>query len=171
MSLYAPSTMRMWIFIVSWTTLSSSTFTGPTNIYVASFTKPMTSGFAPQLGSSTRLDTLGDRLMVQIQFININNIPALWFSHSVLSNSVTGIRWYEVRNMGTTLNVYQQGTYQPDSNFRWMPSLAGDADGNIAVGYSASSSAMYPAIRFAGRLATDPDWVVPVPGLRAVIIT
>ena len=68
MSLYAPSTMRMWKFTVNWTTPASSTFTGPTAITVASFTKPTTSGFVPQLGSSTKLDTLGDRLMVQIQY-------------------------------------------------------------------------------------------------------
>ena len=68
MSLYAPSTMRMWKFTVNWTTPTSSTFTGPTAITVASFTKPTTSGFVPQLGSSTKLDTLGDRLMVQIQY-------------------------------------------------------------------------------------------------------
>jgi hypothetical protein len=154
-SLYAPSTMRMWKFTVNWTTPSSSTFTGPTAITVASFTKPTTSGFVPQLGSSTKLDTLGDRLMVQIQYTNVGGVPALWFSHSVLSNSVTGIRWYEIRNMATTPTVYQQGTYQPDSLFRWMPSLAVDADGNMAVGYSVSSSGMYPAIRYAGRLATD----------------
>jgi hypothetical protein len=156
MSLYAPSTMRMWKFTVNWNTPSSSTFTGPTNITVASFTKPTTQKFVPQLGSSYKLDTLGDRLMVQIQFTNINNTPALWFTHSVLSNNVTGIRWYEVRNMSGTPSVYQQGTYQPDSNFRFMPSLAVDADGNMAVGYSVSSSAMYPAIRYAGRLVSDP---------------
>ncbi len=155
MSLYAPSTMRMWKFTVNWTTPTSSTFTGPTAITVASFTKPTTSGLVPQLGSTTKLDTLGDRLMVQIQFTNVGGVPALWFSHSVLSNSVTGIRWYEIRNMATTPTVYQQGTYQPDSLFRWMPSLAVDVDGNMAVGYSVSSSGMYPAIRYAGRLATD----------------
>jgi hypothetical protein len=155
MSLYAPSTMRMWKFTVNWTTPSSSTFTGPTNITVASFTKPTTKGLVPQLGSSAKLDSLGDRLMVQLQFTNVNGTPALWFTHSVLSNSVTGIRWYEVRNMASTPTVYQQGTYQPDSSFRWMPSLAVDKVGNMAVGYSVSSSAMYPAIRYAGRLVTD----------------
>ncbi len=155
MSLYAPSTMRMWKFHVDWGTLTNSTFTGPTAITVASFTKPTTKGFVPQLGTTVKLDTLGDRLMVQMQFTNVGGVPALWFSHSVLSSSVTGIRWYEIRNMATTPTVYQQGTYQPDSLFRWMPSLAVDVDGNMAVGYSVSSTGMYPAIRYAGRLATD----------------
>ena len=31
-----------------------------------------------------------------------------------------------------------------------------DRDGNIANGYSASSSTIFPQLRYAGRLATDP---------------
>ena len=31
-----------------------------------------------------------------------------------------------------------------------------DKDGNLAIGYSASSSSIFPQIRYAGRLATDP---------------
>jgi hypothetical protein len=31
-----------------------------------------------------------------------------------------------------------------------------DRVGNLAVGYSVSSSTLYPSIRYAGRLATDP---------------
>jgi hypothetical protein len=61
----------------------------------------------------------------------------------------------EVRNMSGTPSVYQQGTYAPNAAYRWMPSLAVDKFGNMAVGYSVSTSKMYPAIRYAGRLVTD----------------
>jgi hypothetical protein len=37
-----------------------------------------------------------------------------------------------------------------------MPSLAVDKNGDMAVGYSVSSSSMYPALRYSGRLAGDP---------------
>ena len=37
-----------------------------------------------------------------------------------------------------------------------MGSMAMDQDGNIAVGYSASSTTVFPSIRYAGRLASDP---------------
>ena len=37
-----------------------------------------------------------------------------------------------------------------------MPSLAVDRIGNMAIGYSVSSSSIFPAIRYAGRMATDP---------------
>src|SRR2546430_11518509 len=35
-------------------------------------------------------------------------------------------------------------------------SIAADNQGNIALGFSASSSSINPQIRYAGRLATDP---------------
>jgi hypothetical protein len=153
MSLYAPSTMRLWKFHVDWTNTSLSTFTGPTAITVASFTKPTVR--VPQLGSTEVLDTLGDRLMVQLQYRNLGGVESLWWNHTVVSGAVTGLRWYEIRNPNGTPTVYQQGTYQPDTNYRWMGSLAVDKLGNMALGYSVSSSTMYPAIRYAGRLATD----------------
>ena len=37
-----------------------------------------------------------------------------------------------------------------------MGSIAMDAAGNIGLGFSASSSAIHPQIRYTGRLATDP---------------
>src|SRR5260370_22912239 len=67
-----------------------------------------------------------------------------------------GVRWYELRGRNGTATVFQQGTYAPDSNYRWMGSVAMDKAGDIAAGYSVSSSAMNPAIRYAGRVPSDP---------------
>src|SRR6185436_3518675 len=52
--------------------------------------------------------------------------------------------------------VFQQGTYAPDSNYRWMGSMAMDQQGNMALGFSLSSSSLHPQIHYTGRLATDP---------------
>jgi hypothetical protein len=71
-------------------------------------------------------------------------------------NGRTGIRWYEVRNLQTTPTLYQQGTYAPDTNSRWMGSAAMDGDGNLAIGFSISSASVYPSLAYAGRLAGDP---------------
>ena len=49
------------------------------------------------------------------------------------------------------VTVAQQGTYQPDTTHRWMGSAAMDQQGNIALGYSASSSSINPQIRYAGQ--------------------
>jgi hypothetical protein len=66
------------------------------------------------------------------------------------------VRWFELRNTTVgPVTVFQQGTYQPDTTHRWMGSAAMDQQGNLAVGYSASSSSINPQIRYAGRLVTD----------------
>ena len=72
--------------------------------------------------------------------------------------TVSGVRWYELRRTGRApWAVYQQGTFAPaDGNARWMGSAAMDRDGGIAVGYSVSGASVYPGIRLAGRVASDP---------------
>jgi hypothetical protein len=50
----------------------------------------------------------------------------------------------------------QDWTNGGDGLWRWMPSLAADQNGNIAIGYSTSSSSIYAGIRYAGRLSSDP---------------
>ena len=69
---------------------------------------------------------------------------------------MTSVRWYELRNPGGTPSVFQQGTLgASDGTHRWMGSIAMDKQGNIALGYSASSSSVNPSIRYTGRLSTD----------------
>ena len=71
---------------------------------------------------------------------------------------VAGVRWYEIRRVGNTYSLYQQGTYAPgDGVHRWMGSAAQDKKGNIALGYSVvNGTVVFPGIRYTGRLAGDP---------------
>src|SRR5437588_371601 len=57
--------------------------------------------------------------------------------------------------------TFHQGTYAPDSSFRWMGSVAMDASGDLAAGFSISSSTLHPEIHYAGRLAGDPLGQMP----------
>jgi hypothetical protein len=74
-----------------------------------------------------------------------------------------GIRWYELRRPSGQQNwsIFQQGTWSPDANNRWLGNIGMDADGNIALGYIAGSASLSPSIRYAGRLATDPSGTLP----------
>lgn len=163
-SIDEPNNLWLWKFQVNWSNLLNSTLTGPTNLTVANFTMPCywasILACVPQLGSSERVDALGDRLMMQLQYRNIGGTESLWVNHTVAAGPEvgwpTGVRWYEIRNPNGSPIVYQQGTFQPDSNYRFMGSLAVDQQGNMALGYSVSSATMYPAIRYAGRMASDP---------------
>jgi len=164
---YNDQSLDLWQFHVNWTTPANSTFTGPTNIPVAAFTEPCgetvteitytTGGCIPQSGTSQGLDSYGDRLMYRLAYRNFGSYASLLANHTVNtgSGSQTGIRWYELRNPGTGFSLYQQGTYAPDANYRWMGSIAMDKLGNIALGYTVSSSTMTPSIRYTGRLASD----------------
>jgi len=82
-------------------------------------------------------------------------------NHSVKASGnkhsqVTGIRWYQLGNLTSgTPALVQQGTFSPDSNSRWMGSIAMDKAGDIAVGYSVSSSSVFPSIRYTGRTPSD----------------
>lgn len=88
-------------------------------------------------------------------------------NHSVdTGTGSTGIRWYELQNIPSTdystpapPAVIQAGTYAgiygPGTNYRWMGSAAMDSVGNLAIGYSVSSSSVHPSIDIAGRCAYD----------------
>jgi len=58
--------------------------------------------------------------------------------------------------MSGVVTLHQQGTFAPDSTYRWMSSAALDKSKDIAIGYSASSSTIHSATRFTGRVPTDP---------------
>jgi len=70
---------------------------------------------------------------------------------------VAGVRWYEIRRIGSTYSIYQQGTFAPgDGVHRWMGSIAMDKKGDIALGYSVvNGTTVFPGIRYTGRLAGD----------------
>ena len=138
-------------------TNGTATLSGPTNVPVAAFAAACGGGTCiPQLGTNQQLDSLADRLMYRLAYRNFGDHEALVVNHSVTAGTSTGVRWYEIRSPGTTPTVFQQGTFAPDSSFRWMGSAAMDHSGNIAVGYSVSSTALNPAIRFTGRAPADP---------------
>ena len=151
--------LAFWKFHVDWTTPANSALTGPATITVANYAPACAGGSVaciPQAGTSQPLDSLADRLMYRLAYRNFGDHEALVVNHSVTAGSSVGVRWYEIRNPGTTPTVFQQGTYAPDSNFRWMGSIAMDTYGNIGLGFSLSSGSLHPEIRYTGRLVGDP---------------
>jgi len=150
---------RTFHFHVDFVTPANSTFTLFGSPAAAGFTAlcPTTRSCVPQSGTTSRLDGIGDRLMFRLAYRNFGTHESVVGNYSVSSGSVAGIRWFELRNVTAgPVSVFQQSTYQPDSTWRWMGSAAMDQQGNLAIGYSASSSTIFPQIRYAGRLSTDP---------------
>jgi hypothetical protein len=159
--------LDIWEFHVDWTTPGNSTWTQSANIPVPAFIEPCgdagtvftpSDNCVPQSNTSEELGAFGDRLMYRLAYRNFGNHESLVANHTVqvgTGSYQTGIRWYELQSTGSGFGLYQQGTYAPDSNYRWMGSIAMDKVGDIALGYNVSGSSMSPSIRYTGHLATD----------------
>jgi uncharacterized repeat protein (TIGR01451 family) len=160
---FGVNSLNLYKFHVDFTTPSNSTFTGPISIPVAAFTPFLCNGAfscVPQSGTSNMVDSLGDRLMHRLAYRNFGDHESLVVNHSVIAdpNLNSGVRWYEIRDPNGNSGgptVFQQSTFAPDSNYRWMGSIAMDMSGDIAVGYSVSSSSTFPSIAFAARTSAD----------------
>jgi hypothetical protein len=113
----------------------------------------------PQPGTTQGLDALSTVLMHRLQYRNFGVWQTMVVSHTVdTGDDHAGVRWYRIDKIGSgRWRVADQGTYAPDAVNRWMPSVAMDKSGDMAIGYSVSDgSSVYPGIRYTGRLATDP---------------
>lgn len=148
-------------FSVNWSDIALSTFTGPVANALPAYTdacntlKPC----IPQDGTTTVLQAWGDRLMQRITYRNFGTYESVLMTHAVTQGTGTSahaaVRWYEYRTPLTPV-IYQSGTYSPDkTTYRWVPSIAQDQYGEMAVGYNVSSSTVYDGIRYAVRVPTD----------------
>src|SRR5262245_26815958 len=159
--------LLMWDFHVDWANPANSTFgvgadhapnrflqTDPFDANLCNFNRSC----IPQPGTGVGLDAFGDRLIQRLSYRNFGDHQGMALNQAVDVNGQdhAGIRWYQLTNPGSGWSIAGQGTYAPDSDNRWMGSAALDASGDLAVGYSVSSSSTFPSIRAAGRLAGDP---------------
>jgi len=179
--------LTVYKFHVDWNSIALSTFTGPDTPLAATSWPNAAVGNAGQPGTATLLDVLQIRAMVQNQYTNFGGTESLWVPQTVRRPGVNGLgqpngtaapRWYQANVTGGTVaaNLVQATTWDPDGasvTNRFMPSLALDRTGNMAMGYSVSSAVneplgtspatscttcvnTFPSIMYAGRLAGDP---------------
>ena len=112
--------------------------------------------FTPQPAPGEQLDGFGGVLMYRAPYRNFGGHQSIVVVHSVdKGGGVAAIRWYEIRTPNTP-TVFQQGTFQINGPDLWMPSIAMDKVGNIAVGFSASGTVTKPSLGFTGRMPADP---------------
>jgi hypothetical protein len=154
-----------WTFAVDWQDPSRSKLTDPVKIPVAPYEYlggGQLTRTVPQPGVTQKLDVQGDKLIARLVYRRIGDRESIVGAHSVKTAAGGGgVRWYEFRLDGRReIRLHQQGTYAPDSSFRWMPSPALDARGNLGIGYSFGGEPHYPGQRFAGRRADDPPGVL-----------
>ena len=167
--------LDMYRFAVDWDQPENTVFSEAIEIAVEPYVPACMSEVrrgrcVPQPDTSIKLESLGQRLMYRLAYRNFGTHESLVANHSVATDgnpgqtAQIGVGWYEIRDPGADVPVvYQEGVAAspiPDQ-FRWMASIAMDRQGNIAMGYSSSSTSLYPSINYTGRLASDPLGTTP----------
>ena len=152
---------QLWIYEldVDWTTTTNSTFTRVQRIDV----EPFDSNFGynwdniKQPGTSRELDAIPQVIMNAPKYRNFGTHQTIVACHVVDVDATdhAGVRWYELRKTTGDWTIRQQGTYAPDIHSRWMASIAINGSNEIALGYSISSSTVYPGIRYTGQSSTE----------------
>ncbi|MEK7833799.1 MAG: carboxypeptidase-like regulatory domain-containing protein, partial [Acidobacteriota bacterium] len=169
--------IRPYEFHVDFATPANSTFTVRPDVALAAFDARNPGGRADieQPAGGFNLDSIADRLMHRLAYRTLaggTQSFVLNFSVNVsgvnptsAANYQAGVRWTELRRTGTsagTITVNNEGTYAPGAGNGatgrniWMASVAQDYLGNIGLGFSASSTTLFPSILYAGRLTGDP---------------
>jgi hypothetical protein len=166
----APSdALNVFDLTVKWRSTPTASLTLAAQLPVAAFDSafpcaPTSRDCLPQPGITNPaqyLDILSyrQRPTWRLAYRNLKGYESMVTTQSVEAlPGVAGMRWYELRRIGTTYSLYQQGTYAPnDGVHRWMGSIAQDKFGNAALGYSVVNGVdVFPGIRYTGRLAADP---------------
>lgn len=168
--------LEVFAFSVDWSNPALSTFVQVSSLATDPFDSVLCSATLlgaciPQPGVTQRLETLTVWPMWRLQFRNFGTHEAMVVNHTVDADGadLAGVRWYELRRAPAgAWSIFQQGTYAPDRENRWMASIAMDGSGNIGLGYSVSSRTVFPSIRHTGRLAADPPGTMTQP--EAVIM-
>ena len=143
-------------FHVDWNNTNNSSFTLGNTITVSNYGLFSNDTQVPQSGTTQKLDLLQSRIMYRPYYRKFSDHESLLMCRTVNDGGVAAIRWYEFRKSGSNWTLYQEGTYNPgDGLWRWMPSIAMNANGDIAIGYSVSSSSKYPSIRVVARHSND----------------
>jgi hypothetical protein len=146
---------------------NNSTFTGPTLVSVAPYSeicaRATTVACIPEPNPGEKVDGLSDRVMFRLAYRNYGDHESLVVNHTIAGGALAGVRWYEIRNPGSTPAVFQQGTLvDPNINY-WLGSIAMDKVGNLALGFSASGKQLPPSIYVAGRSPLDPAGILSGP--------
>ena len=182
LSLWDPSHLSLYSLHPDYQNPQNSSVTGTNGsqlIAVPAFTPACNGAYdgncVPQKDTSNQLQVLGGRLMYRVAYwedtpqASVRATPPRplpsqhWYvvHDSTAAGGNQAPRWYEftapIRAVPvTSISLFQSGTFAPDSNHRWMGSIARDKAFDLLLGYSESSASMYPSIAVTGRVLTDP---------------
>ncbi len=106
----------------------------------------------PQLGGGQTLDSV-DWRPLDFEYRNGSGWMATTVSCNPGGGTVNCVQWAEINLAGEA--VVQAGLIASNSNFRFLPDIAANSCGDAAVGYTKSSTSIYPSVFMTGREAGD----------------
>ncbi|GGD46866.1 hypothetical protein GCM10011514_08580 [Emticicia aquatilis] len=139
--------------------IGASVLSPATSLPVATFNPTVST--VPQNSPGVNLDALGGRMMSRIIYRKFDTYESMVLNHTVDADPTTAFqaapRWYELTrpNSASPWVVNQQSTFAPSAVHRWMACAGIDQRGNIALGYSRSSSTNNADIYWAERKKAD----------------
>jgi hypothetical protein len=166
--------IRMYKWVPNFANPGSSTLTVLSDVALAPFDarQPNTRNAIEVQGatSSQYLDSVADRSMHRFAYRNFGTITSPINSYvgnfavnvsgvnpTTAATYQTGIRWFEMRRTNDSFSVFDQGTHttgaiDPVNGLNnWMGSIAQDARGDIALGFSQAGTGQKADIKIAGR--------------------
>ena len=152
--------VKIWNMTVNWSAPSASislNTTIPTSAFDGTYSSSWND--IPQPNTTQKLDGIGGVPTYRAQWRPWNGYNTILLNWGVkISTTQRSIRWVELRqDQGTgTWSLYQESTYAPDGDSRWLGSIAMDDNGSIGLAYCKSSSTTYPTLCYTGRNANDP---------------
>lgn len=169
-------TLEIFAMHVDFASPRLSTFDLVQSIAVADFDSSLcnaggTLSCVPQPGVPDGLDAIPQLLMSRVHLRNFGTHTSIVGSFTVQIPKIpdnASVRWFELRrpNNGSQFALYQEGVVDNTPDNEFMPSIAIDGNGNIAVLYNISSATRSPSLRYAGHRFTDPLGVMslgPIP--------
>ncbi len=147
---------------VDWEHPKNSTISGPLSLRIKDYNSNLcgisVNKCLPQKGTGVRLWPVSNYITDKAQYRNFADHQSIVGTHvcNVHGSGVAAVRWYELRKYkNTNWFIYQQGTYSPTNDDRWLSSITINSAGTIALGYNITGDTLYPGIRLTGRLAGD----------------
>ena len=146
----APAAYNIYHFHVDFATPANSTFTIFASPAAAGFTQlcPSHPRLRAPARTATALDAIGDRLMFRLAYRNFATATRRWSATTPSARGgVAGIRWFELRNVTAGPVTRVPGEHLPARHHLALDGQRGawTRSGNMAVGFSASSSTHHPA--------------------------
>ena len=155
---YDGDNVTVWTWANALSGTTSPAVAATLNMQTASGVTSGAPGTAPQLGSSALLEA-NDWRMRSAEYRNGN----VWVSDSISCNpgggTVNCVRWAQISLAGTPA-ILQAGVLASNGEHRLFGDLSTNSCEDMLIGYTKTSSSMYPAVFVNGRSDGDPNGTV-----------